>query len=208
MTINVIYKSTYPTMMWYSWSLPRGFGDATPFSAASNRLGALGRCLNTNPMWVELLQLVRSKEIWTSGRGRWAVSAVLCLKSLEKLGMPSAFQICHCIDCIHCRILPSLNWTAHCVYCISCTAFTCTSWIHGSHRIDRIESTHVIHSFYWVECTCCNPGAFKLRSLRRGVPSAWSKPSTLHSSVSKLSSVWSPANQVVVQRGLKRCECI
>lgn len=47
MTINVIYKGTYPTMMWYSWSLPRGFGDATPFSAASNRLGALGRCLNT-----------------------------------------------------------------------------------------------------------------------------------------------------------------
>lgn len=46
-TIYVICKNTSPTMMWYSWSLPRGFGDATPFSAASNRLGALGRCLNT-----------------------------------------------------------------------------------------------------------------------------------------------------------------
>ena len=124
--VYYIYN-TYPTIKCGtpSFSIPRGFGDATPFSAASNRLGALGRCLNTSTDGEELLQLVPTKEIWTSGRGRWAVSAVLCLKSFWKTGRDkySAFQICHCI------VIASIDVT----------------------KLNALRLLHFLHSIYWIE---------------------------------------------------------
>lgn len=105
-------------MMWYSLS-PRGFGDATPFSAASNRLGALGPCLNTIQCESSCCSwYVPRRYEWVGvGDGQSVQSCALKVwKNWDALSISD-------LSLYWWHPLLSLNWT-NCVYCISCTAFT------------------------------------------------------------------------------------